>query len=73
MDFSVEHTIHAAPEDVARIMLDPDREGEWMSKGAKAERLTPGPLEVGSRVRHEAGIGRYPSSLRSRRSILAIA
>ena len=56
MDFLVEHTIHAAPEDVAKIMLDPDREGEWMSKGGKAERLTPGPLEVGSRVRHDAGI-----------------
>jgi hypothetical protein len=56
MDFFVEHTIHASPEDVASIMFDPSREGEWVAKGAKAELLTPGPLAVGSRVRHEAGI-----------------
>lgn len=56
MDFFVEQTIHASPEDVAKIMFDPDREGEWIAKGAKAEKLTPGPLEVGSRVRHEAGV-----------------
>jgi uncharacterized protein YndB with AHSA1/START domain len=56
MDFFVEQTIHAAPEDVARIMFDPEREGEWTAKGARAEKLTPGPLAVGSRVRHEAGV-----------------
>ncbi len=56
MNFFVEQTIHAAPEDVARIMFDPAREGEWVAKGAKAEMLTPGPLTVGSRVRHQAGV-----------------
>jgi uncharacterized protein YndB with AHSA1/START domain len=56
MDFFVEQTIHASPEDVARIMFDPDREDEWVVKGARAERLTLGPFAVGSRVRHEAGI-----------------
>jgi hypothetical protein len=56
MDFFVEQTIHASPEAVAEVMFDPDREDEWISKGVKAERLTPGPLAVGSRVRHEAGV-----------------
>jgi hypothetical protein len=56
MHIFVEHTIYASPEEVAVIMFDPDREGEWMSKGSKAERLTPGPLAVGSRVRHEVGV-----------------
>jgi hypothetical protein len=56
MDFFVEQTIHAAPEDVAKIMFDPARDGEWIAKGATAEVLTPGPLAVGSRVRHQAGV-----------------
>lgn len=56
MDFFVEQTIHAAPEDVAKIMFDPAREAEWVDKATKAELLTTGPLRVGSRVRHEAGV-----------------
>jgi hypothetical protein len=56
MDFFVEQTIHAAPEEVAAIMFDPASEGEWVAKGTTAELLTPGPLAVGSRVRHEAGV-----------------
>lgn len=56
MHIFVEHTIYASPEDVAAIMFDPDREGEWVAKGGKVERLTPGPLAVGSRVRHDVGV-----------------
>lgn len=56
MHIFVEHTIYAAPGEVAAIMFDPDREGEWVAKGSKAERLTPGPLAVGSRVRHDVGV-----------------
>jgi len=56
MEYFVERTIHAGPEEIAEIMFDPAREGDWMGKGAKAELLTPGPLAVGSRVRHDAGI-----------------
>lgn len=56
MDFFVEQTIHASPEDVAAIMFDPTRDGEWVAKGGGAEVLTPGPLGVGARVRHEAGV-----------------
>ncbi len=62
MDFFVEQTIHASPEDVAGIMFDPEREGEWVAKGERAERLTPGPLAVGSRVRHEAGVHGWKAS-----------
>jgi uncharacterized protein YndB with AHSA1/START domain len=56
MDFYVEQTIHASPEEVAKIMFDPAHEGDWIAKGAKAEVLTPGPLAVGSKVKHEAGV-----------------
>jgi hypothetical protein len=56
MDFYIEHTIFAAPEQVAAIMFDPAREGEWMAKGGTAEILTPGPLAVGSRVQHTASV-----------------
>jgi hypothetical protein len=56
MDFFVEQTIHAAPQDVADIMFDPARESEWIEKGGNGDMLTPGPLGVGSRVRHEAGV-----------------
>ena len=56
MHIFVEHTIYASPDDVAAIMFDPDREGEWIAKGGKAERLTPGALGVGSQVRHDVGV-----------------
>ena len=62
MDFYIEHTIHAAPEQVAEVMFDPAREGEWMAKGGEAERLTPGPLRVGSQVRHTASVHGWPVS-----------
>lgn len=60
MDFYIEHTIYAAPELVADIMFDPAREGEWMAKGGEAELLTPGPLAVGSQVRHTASVHGWP-------------
>ena len=56
MEFHVEQVIHAAPDEVARIMFDPDLEDRWVDKGGKAEKLTPGPLGVGSRVRHDPGL-----------------
>jgi hypothetical protein len=62
MDFYIDHTIHAASEEVARVMFDPDREAEWMAKTGPAERLTPGPLAVGSRVKHTAGVHGWPVS-----------
>ncbi|CAN7411560.1 SRPBCC family protein [Phenylobacterium sp. LjRoot219] len=62
MDFYIERTIHAAPEAVARIMFDPGREAEWMAKAGSAEPLTPGPMGVGSQVRHTAGVHGWPVS-----------
>ena len=50
MEFHVEQVIHAAPADVARTMFDPDQEERW---AGKAEKLTPGPVAVGSRIRHD--------------------
>jgi uncharacterized protein YndB with AHSA1/START domain len=55
MDVLVERTIHAAPEDVAKIMFDPDNDPQWINGAHSVERLTPGPLAVGSRVRREGG------------------
>lgn len=62
MDFYIEQTIHAAPDEVARVMFDPTRESEWMAHGATAKQLTPGPLAVGSRVQHSAGVHGWPVS-----------
>lgn len=62
MDFYIEQTIHAAPEEVARVMFDPAREAEWMAHAATAEQLTPGPLGVGSRIQHSAGVHGWPVS-----------
>lgn len=62
MDFFVEQTIHAAPEEVAKIMFDPAREAEWMEWSGGAEPLTPGSLGVGSKVRHKAGVLGWPMS-----------
>lgn len=56
MEFVVEQVIHAAPADVARIMFDPDQEDRWVEKNGRAEKLTPGPISVGTRVRHDAGL-----------------
>ena len=61
MEFFVEQTIHAAPEEVAKIMFDPEREGDWVTK-AQAEPLTPKPLAVGSRTRHAAGVHGWKTS-----------
>jgi hypothetical protein len=62
MDFYIDQTIHAAPDEVAHVMFDPDRETDWMAKTGLAERLTPGPLAVGSRVQHTAGVHGWPVS-----------
>jgi len=56
VEFHVEQVIHAAPADVARIMFDPDLEERWIDTARSAEKLTPGPIAVGTRVRHEAGV-----------------
>lgn len=54
MDIVIEQVVHAAPAEVARIMFDPQVEDRWTESKDKAEVLTPGPLGIGSRVRHAA-------------------
>src|ERR1700742_2612182 len=56
MEFLVEKVIHASTDDVARIMFDPALEDQWGENAGKAEVLTPGPLAVGSRVRHQGSV-----------------
>jgi uncharacterized protein YndB with AHSA1/START domain len=56
VEFHAEYVIHAAPADVARIMFDPELEAQWVGKTGNAEKLTDGPISVGSRVRHQAGL-----------------
>jgi hypothetical protein len=56
MEYHVEQIIHAAPSEVARIMFDPEKEVHWIGNAKSVERLTPGPIGVGSRVRHEGGL-----------------
>jgi hypothetical protein len=56
VEFNVEQVIHRAPADVARVMFDPELEDRWTETATKAEKLTPGPIGVGSRVRHESGV-----------------
>ena len=56
MEYFVEQVIRAAPADVAKIMFDPDCEDQWCGNLVKAEKLTEGPIGVGTRVRHGAEI-----------------
>ena len=56
MEFHVEHVIHAAPAEVAAVMFDPDQEAKWIHTTRSVERLTPGPVAVGAKVRREGGL-----------------
>lgn len=51
MKTSVSSTINAPMEKVFALVADIDRAGEWMPADARVERLTEGPLRVGSRYR----------------------
>ncbi|HEX2257073.1 MAG TPA: SRPBCC family protein [Afifellaceae bacterium] len=55
MDVLVETTIAAPPPAVARIMFEPENDPRWIGGARSSERLTPGPLAVGSRVRRRGG------------------
>lgn len=56
MDFFVERIVRADAAEVAKIMFDPDLEDQWGKSAGKTEKLTPGPLAVGSRVRHHTSL-----------------
>jgi hypothetical protein len=55
MDVLVERAMRAAPAAVAAIMFDPGHDARWIGGVRAVERLTPGPLALGSRVRRHGG------------------
>lgn len=55
MDVLVEIAVAAAPSAVARIMFDPDNDPLWIGGARSVERLTPGPIGIGSQVRRQGG------------------
>ena len=51
IEFAVRRRISASPERVLATILDLDRAPEWVPNLVRIERLTDGPVEVGSRWR----------------------
>ena len=51
MDVLVERAMRAPPARVAAVMFDPNDDPKWIGGARSIDRLTPGPLRVGSRVR----------------------
>jgi carbon monoxide dehydrogenase subunit G len=59
VDVTVKTEIDAPPEKVAAIMFDAERDPQWIGGAKKAQKLTPGPYGVGTKVRREgAFLGR---------------
>lgn len=56
MDVLVELTIDEAPAAIARIMFDTDNDPQWIGGAQSVERLTPGPIGIGSRVRRRGKV-----------------
>jgi uncharacterized protein YndB with AHSA1/START domain len=56
MDVLVERRMRATPEEVAALMFAPENDPRWIAGAKSVERLTSGPLRVGSQVRRH---GRY--------------
>jgi hypothetical protein len=55
MDVMVQRAIAASPASVARVMFDPGVDPKWIGGAKSVERLTPGAIGKGSRVRREGG------------------
>jgi hypothetical protein len=55
LDVTATVRIEASPEGVAAVEFDPERDPEWIGGVNRIERLTPGPLAVGSEVRRIGG------------------
>ena len=60
-EFSLETWIEAAPAQVFAIMTDPERAPEIMPNVTSVERLTPGAIEVGSRLRETRIVNGKPA------------
>jgi hypothetical protein len=55
LDVTATVRIEASPERVAAVEFDPARDPDWIGGVDRIERLTPGPLAVGSEVRRLGG------------------
>ena len=55
MDVRVQRRIAAPPSAVARVMFEPENDPRWIGGAKAVQRLTPGPLALGSRVRRDGG------------------
>jgi len=51
MELRITETIHAPLERVFSLTNDIDRAMEWLPAGVRIEKLTEGPVRVGSRYR----------------------
>ena len=59
IEFSVETTIHRAPEDVFDVATDPARLPDWQTRVVRAEPIDGTlPLRTGSRIREVRQVGR---------------
>jgi hypothetical protein len=55
LDVTATIEIEATPTEVAAVQFDPDRDREWIGGVHRIERVTPGPVARGSRVRRIGG------------------
>jgi uncharacterized protein YndB with AHSA1/START domain len=55
MDVLVQRRLAAPPSAVARTMFEPENDPGWIGGAKAVQRLTPGPLALGSRVRRDGG------------------
>jgi hypothetical protein len=55
VDVTVSRRFEGSPEAVARVMFDAARDAEWIGGAKAAEKLSPGPYGVGTRVRRTGG------------------
>jgi uncharacterized protein YndB with AHSA1/START domain len=59
VDVTVKTEIAAPPERVAAVMFDPERDAQWIGGARRAQKLTPGPYGLGTKVRRDgAFLGR---------------
>lgn len=55
MDILVQRAIAASPASVARVMFEPANDPKWIAGAKSMEKLTPGPIAKGSKVRRNGG------------------
>jgi carbon monoxide dehydrogenase subunit G len=59
VDVTVTMQIDAPPAKIAAVMFDAQRDAEWIGGARKAEKLTPGPYGLGTKVKRDgAFLGR---------------